>query len=117
MFGGFMLQILYLSLLYSSIFGLQIAFSLSKENCANLHKCIKEVRDSLLFWSISLQFRNLSFVEHAFFMEYIEGNTCRLFNMRLELMLNAVGFLLSGYFIFDGAKGLEKLMVRYFFYM
>ena len=42
---------------------------------------------------------------------------CRLFNMRLELMLNAVAFLLSGYFIFDGAKSLEKLMVRYFYYL
>ena len=60
-----------------------------------------------------MQFKNLSFMEHAFFMEYIEDNTCRLFNMQLDLMLNAVGFL-KCLFHFLWGKMPRKLMVRYF---
>ena len=56
-------------------------------------------------------------MDHAFFIKNIEDNIFRLFNMRLELMQTAVAFLLSGFFIFDGTKSLEKLMVRYFYYM
>lgn len=43
--------------------------------------------------------------------------TFRLFYLRLKLMRTAVDSLLNGCFIFAGAKGLEKLVVRYFKYI
>lgn len=48
----------------------------------------------------------------AFFMENVEENICRSFDMQLRLMLNAAVFLMIGCFIFGGAKSLEKLRVR-----
>lgn len=47
-------------------------------------------------------------------MAITRGRTFRLQSLQLKLMLTAAASLLNGCFIFGGAKGLEKLMVRFF---
>lgn len=94
----------------AKIHPLQTAASLSKESCATLLKCIKEVREAL---GVSLQFYKCYFAKPYVHKKHRENKICRLFKVRLKLMLTAAAFLLNGYFIFDGAKSLEKLMVRY----
>ncbi|KAH9715249.1 Formamidopyrimidine-DNA glycosylase [Citrus sinensis] len=93
----------------AKIHPLQTAASLSKKSCATLLKCIKEVREAL---GVSLQFYKFYFAKPYVHKKHRENKICRLFKVRLKLMLTAAAFLLNGYFIFDGAKSLEKLMGR-----
>jgi len=53
-------------------------------------------------------FKLLIVLERLDSIKSIEAKTCRLFNLRLKLMLTVAVFPLSGYFIFDGGKSLEK---------